>query len=120
MIPSISSASSSGGYDSVDDDLPKLGSSSSVPMPPPFPGHRWRCLTPGRSAFADVPVAQIAGRYYPLEPSCHRDSGAVDDIVERARRTGIAGEDGIKPLALLLSGMASGTSVPKISVSRGH
>ncbi|KAK4046092.1 hypothetical protein OIV83_006372 [Microbotryomycetes sp. JL201] len=84
-------------------------------LPAAYPGHRMRCLTPGSNLFVDLSLDQIAGRYYPLAHSLQADLGLVDEIVERARMTGLAGESGSRPISLLLGGLVTGAGVPKIN-----
>ncbi|SCV74397.1 BQ2448_6829 [Microbotryum intermedium] len=84
---------------------------------PPFPAHRWRCLTPGREV--DLLMTDLAGRYYPVSPSIYADDTLVNRIAESAARTGVVGEVGIAPLALLLGGLMSGDKVPRVNARNG-
>lgn len=64
-------------------------------------------------------MSDIAGRYYALGKDVQDDDNLVNVIAERARRTGVVGEVGIKAMGLMLGGLMSGTRVPKITVSFG-
>lgn len=108
--PSTTSTSTDGSNDDLPTDLAALRR-----MPMAFPAHRWRLLTPGREV--DLLVEHIAGRYYPLPMEMMEDEKGVLAVAERARRTGVMGEVGIKALGLLLGGMVSGARTPRISVS---
>lgn len=84
-------------------------------LPAPFPGHRWRCLTPGRSV--DLFADQVAGRYFSLGKEAVDDDNVVNVVADRARRNGTQGEVGIKAMGLLLAGMVSGAKgMPRNSV----
>lgn len=84
-------------------------------LPPAFPAHRWRNLAPGRQI--DLLVAHVAGRFYSPGRDIQDDDNLVNVISEKARRTGVIGETGVRAVGLLLGGMVSGARVPKITVS---
>ncbi|KAK4049107.1 hypothetical protein OIO90_005577 [Microbotryomycetes sp. JL221] len=115
-----SSASSSSGESLMDnEDRSPLIGGGMLPLPTlrtpmAFPGHKMRCLTPGPHDFVDVPLPQIAGRLHPLGMAMQNDVSIVDDIIERARATGIRGEVGRRPISLLLGGLVTGAGVPQI------
>lgn len=111
--PLVSSASASDDGAPLEDSPADLAALTTMPLP--FPAHRWRLLTPGREV--DLLVEHIAGRYYPLPSEVMEDEKIVLAIVEKARRTGVMGEVGVKALGLLLGGMVSGARTPRISVS---
>lgn len=84
-------------------------------MPSAFPGHKWRNLAPGR--LIDVLLSHVAGRFYSPPEDVQDDDALVNVIAEKARRTGVIGEEGTRAVGLLLGGMVSGARVPKITVS---
>lgn len=106
------SSGSSAGSDA--DRHPARSRASTQTLPPPFPAHRWRCLTPVEDV--TVPFSAVVGRYYPPAPDVE---AGVNAIVERVRRTGLVGEGGIKPLALGLSGLVSMGQVPEVKAFNG-
>ncbi|GAA5898954.1 hypothetical protein JCM8208_005436 [Rhodotorula glutinis] len=106
-------------------------------LPLPFPFHTWRLLgsavEPGRAPQTDVLFDQaVAGRYYPLglaamdpPPSRDETTKVMNAWLEEASdglgvwqdgrgAKGGKGEEGIKALTLLLSGVAAGDRAPKI------
>ncbi|KAM0787831.1 hypothetical protein ACM66B_003885 [Microbotryomycetes sp. NB124-2] len=104
-----------GGLSNDEDESASLSGAvvAAVPVPTAYPGHMMRCLTACPSSFVDLPLDSIAGRYYPLAQSMQHDLTIVDDIVERARTTGLAGEVGVRPVSLLLGGLVTGAGVPQ-------
>ncbi|GAA5930096.1 hypothetical protein JCM3775_004514 [Rhodotorula graminis] len=111
-------------------------------LPLPFPFHTWRLLAPaatepGSALETDVLVSQaVAGRYYPLglaamdpPPSREETTKVINAWLEEASNglgvwqdgrgaKGGKGEEGIKALTLLLSGVAAGERAPRIVASK--
>lgn len=97
---------------------PKRQPPPRVRLPRAFPAHRWRCLTPGREI--DVLLEDVAGRYYPCGPELLSNDLLVDEIHENGLRMGVVGQAGIPAMGLLLSGLMSGTRIPRVIVSNRH
>jgi len=126
-----------------DESLQNLPASVVNTLPLPFPSHKWRLLAPAAGADVDATLETdvlfgqaVAGRYYPLglaamDPPPTRDETikVVNAWLEEATNglgvwqdghgaKGGKGEEGIKALTLLLSGVAAGDRAPRILVRR--
>lgn len=104
----------SSAYSDINANPPPRSRTSTTQLPAPLSSHRWRCLTPTEDV--QVPLAAVAGRYYPPTTSVETE---VNGIAEKVRRTGLVGEGGIRPLSLGLSGLVSGGKVPRIEAING-